>query len=203
MRGTIPTVNEPHADDTRSSEEREHEHSLRGTAVAVTLMALFIIGTSPAPGAPPVKSFRGSEGGNKMPVAEAASASEAAGVATRPSGAELGTEIKADPGENAGKLSIKLDTPSVRAGRVTFAVNNIGKMPHDLVVLKTDTPADKLPAGEGGKAKETGRVGKVELMSPGADTMYLSMDMKPGKYVIICNVPGRYGLGQYTSLEVA
>lgn len=45
MRGTIPTVNEPHADDTRSSEEREHEHSLRGTAVAVALMALFIIAT--------------------------------------------------------------------------------------------------------------------------------------------------------------
>ncbi|MCW2950654.1 MAG: hypothetical protein JWN41_1667, partial [Thermoleophilia bacterium] len=105
-------------------------------------------------------------------------------------------------GEDHGKLYVRPKVGTAPSGAVTFAVTNKGSMPHELVVLKTDTPAGKLPAGEGGAAKEIGRVGHVPQMTPGSATQYLTLDLKPGKYVLLCNVPGHYSLGQYVAFEV-
>lgn len=157
---------------------------------------------SDIPGAKGSQSFKGDEGVTTLPKAAAPPVDEPVATTQQPAGAEAGMMITTELGENGGKLFVTTSKPSAPAGKVTFATTNVGAMPHELVILKTDTPADKLPAGEGGKAKETGRLGKVELLSPKSDTMYLTLDLKPGKYVLICNVPGHYGLGQYVGFEV-
>ncbi len=88
----------------------------------------------------------------------------------------------------------------VPAGKVTFVAQNAGKIAHELVVLKTATPAAKL-AVKGTKAVEAGKVGKIAQLKPGA-TRKLTLTLKPGHYVLLCNLPGHYKLGQRADLTV-
>jgi hypothetical protein len=39
---------------------------------------------------------------------------------------------------------LKVDPTSVPAGKVTFTFHNTGNRQHEMIVLKTDTPADQL-----------------------------------------------------------
>lgn len=107
----------------------------------------------------------------------------------------------------ASKVSVKLVefklTPSVKSvprGSVTFVVRNAGKLTHELVVIKTPRRAGKLPTS-GMKAVETGRVGKLANVAPGA-TKKLTLRLKPGHYALICNIPGHYKAGQFTDFTV-
>jgi len=89
-------------------------------------------------------------------------------------------------------------TPSVKRaapGRVTFVVRNAGKIAHEFVVLKTKTPAGKLPT-KGARAVETGRVGKIGPLGPGK-TKSLTLTLKRGHYALLCNLPGHYRAGQF------
>ena len=98
---------------------------------------------------------------------------------------------------------IGLDRTSVTSGKVTFNITNAGTVVHELAVLKTDLPADKLPANpdKPGKVKEDGNVGEVEDIAVKA-TKDLSLDLKPGQYVLICNIVGHYGTGMRVAFTV-
>lgn len=89
---------------------------------------------------------------------------------------------------------------SVRSGRVTFVVRNVGKLSHDFVVLRTNLAPGKLPVA-GSRAKEVGRVGKTPVFGPG-QTRRLTLTLKAGKYVLICNVPGHYKAGMTVAFRV-
>jgi uncharacterized cupredoxin-like copper-binding protein len=88
---------------------------------------------------------------------------------------------------------------TVKAGKVTFNATNDGSAPHELVVLKTDKPAGDL--GSGGEVSEKDSVGEVSDIEPGKSGSK-TIDLKPGKYVLICNLPGHYAQGMHTSLTV-
>lgn len=109
--------------------------------------------------------------------------------------------------QRATTLRVQLNefkvVPSVRrspAGKVTFVVRNAGRLDHDFVVLRTDLPAGGLPI-VGSRAKEVGRRGRIPVFGPGK-TRRLSLDLKPGKYVLICNVPGHYKAGMFVGFRV-
>lgn len=108
---------------------------------------------------------------------------------------------------SAARVSVKLVEfkliPSVKrvaAGKVTFVVRNAGKIPHEFVVLRTATPAARLPV-TGVKAKEPGRLGKIAEFKPGV-TKTLTLTLKRGHYVLICNLPGHYKAGQFADFTV-
>jgi uncharacterized cupredoxin-like copper-binding protein len=87
-----------------------------------------------------------------------------------------------------------IPTPtSAPRGAVAFSVRNTGKLEHELVVLKTNVAPAKLPV-KGSKAVEVGRVGKV-VVKPGK-AGGLTLALKAGKYVLLCNFPGHYQAGQ-------
>lgn len=88
----------------------------------------------------------------------------------------------------------------VRAGRVTFVVRNDGSMTHELVVLRNDRRAGKLPLGNG-RALETGRRGRIARIASGT-TKRLTLNLRPGRYVLLCNLLGHYQAGQYAALRV-
>lgn len=156
-----------------------------------------------SPGALGSTAHQGDEGGRRMPEAAAvASADEPEVLSEAPAAAAAGTTVPVTLGEDDGELFVRAKPDAVAAGTVTFAVSNTGSMPHEFVLLKTDTPAGKLPAGDGGKVKETGRIAYVPTMAPSSAPAYITMDLKPGKYVMLCNVPGHYGLGQYAAFTV-
>jgi uncharacterized cupredoxin-like copper-binding protein len=90
---------------------------------------------------------------------------------------------------------------NAKAGVVVFKVKNAGALTHDFVVLKTNLPPSKLPV-KGNKAVEIGRVGKLAAFKPGA-TKTLTVTLKPGKYVLICNVAGHYKFGMHTGFKVS
>ena len=89
---------------------------------------------------------------------------------------------------------------SVRAGRVVFVVRNVGKLSHNFVVLRTNLAPDKLGV-TGSVAKEVGRQGKTPIFGAGK-TRRLALDLKPGRYVLICNVAGHYKAGMYVGFSV-
>ena len=159
--------------------------------------------TDPAPGARGVKSFAGDEGGLTMPTTASGSSREPQPTTTQPGPGVAGTMIDVKLGEDGGTLFLRPSVTSTASGTVTFAVTNSGAMPHQFVILKTDTPASKLPAGDGGTAREIGRLGGIPDMAPGSPTQYLTFEqLRPGAYVLLCNVPGHYGLGQFAAFTV-
>ncbi len=92
-------------------------------------------------------------------------------------------------------------TPATaKAGKVTFAVNNAGQLPHEMVVIKTDKKADAL--GSGTKVPETGSVGETGDIAPGKSKS-VSFNLKAGHYVLICNIAGHYAAGMHADFNVS
>ncbi len=89
---------------------------------------------------------------------------------------------------------------SVRAGKVTFRVRNNGAIEHEFVVLRTEARHHALPV-KGGTAVEKGLKGELTTISPGQERR-LTLNLKPGKYVLICNLLGHYKAGQHAALRV-
>ncbi len=101
------------------------------------------------------------------------------------------------------EMNITLDQASVPAGPVTFGVQNAGTVTHELVVLKTDLPEDKLPAEPAapGKVKEDGNVGETDDVDVGHWSSF-ELTLSAGSYVLICNEPGHYAAGMHLSFTV-
>lgn len=98
------------------------------------------------------------------------------------------------------EFKIGLARTTAAHGKVTFVVRNTGKLRHEFVVLKTKLAPNKLPL-KGATAVEVGRVGKIPPFGPG-QTRTLTLPLKAGKYVLICNVPAHYQAGQRVGFRV-
>jgi uncharacterized cupredoxin-like copper-binding protein len=96
--------------------------------------------------------------------------------------------------------------PSTRvasAGKVTFVVSNIGKLEHELVVIRTDREPNKLGGTRSG-ANEVGSRGEVEELRPPLSDR-LTLTLPPGRYALICNLEdhgGHYKHGMFASFIV-
>jgi uncharacterized cupredoxin-like copper-binding protein len=96
---------------------------------------------------------------------------------------------------------------STKAGAVTISAPNDGQVEHELVLLKTNMNPASLPVKgdevdeEGLEAKGIENAGEIEEVAPGA-TKTGDFKLTPGKYVMICNLPGHYQRGMYGSFTV-
>lgn len=98
--------------------------------------------------------------------------------------------------------AVELDGDEVHAGEVTFVVSNHGAAPHELVIVKTDEPADALETHDGVVHEDDYEVaGKVQDVASGA-TKEATFHLEEGTYVLLCNVLGHYQTGMYTTLTV-
>jgi uncharacterized cupredoxin-like copper-binding protein len=95
--------------------------------------------------------------------------------------------------------SVSTSTPSVAAGVVRITVTNDGKLPHELVVLRTSKPSDAL--GTGSRIPESGSAGEASDIAPGA-TKTFTVRLTPGHYSLVCNLPAHYMQGMHADLEV-
>src|SRR5690348_6122681 len=102
-------------------------------------------------------------------------------------------------------MGIKLSAPSAKTGVVTFHVTNSSKDTiHEMIVMYRADPAQPLPyvaADSRVDEDKAGDKGEVSELDPGASGS-LSVFLKPGHYVLICNVPGHFAAGMWTPLEV-
>ena len=107
------------------------------------------------------------------------------------------------------EMYIHLSSATAAEGPVTFAVTNEGSRTHEFVVLRTDTPAGDLPIvsfeGEKDRIDEEGpgvtNVGETGDMKAGT-TATLNIDMAPGHYAVVCNLPGHYRMGMHQDFTV-
>jgi uncharacterized cupredoxin-like copper-binding protein len=97
---------------------------------------------------------------------------------------------------------ITVNVPSVKAGKIKIGVRNLATMQHSFEVLKTDVPQDKIPVDlASAKAKEDGKVGEIASI-PAGKSAAVTIDLTPGKYVLMCNVAGHYQLGMHIGFTV-
>jgi uncharacterized cupredoxin-like copper-binding protein len=97
---------------------------------------------------------------------------------------------------------------TTNAGMVTISAPNQGQLPHELVLFKTNSSPGSLPTLSNGEVDEEGleasgveSPGEIEDVGPG-ETKSAALKLTPGKYVMICNLPGHYKQGMYGSLTV-
>ena len=96
--------------------------------------------------------------------------------------------------------SFQSSTRTVSAGKVTFVVRNAGTMEHEFVVLRTNRSPRALLM-KGAQASDVGAKGEIEEFAAGR-TKRLTLTLAPGKYVLLCNLPGHYKRGQFIGLVV-
>jgi uncharacterized cupredoxin-like copper-binding protein len=94
------------------------------------------------------------------------------------------------------EFSTTVDTPSVAAGDVTFTVTNNGKMPHEFVVVAAPDGAAALKESNG---EANGEIEEVPVGKSGT----LTLNLKAGKYVLLCNLPGHFAGGMFVEFTVA
>ena len=130
------------------------------------------------------------------------------------SGASEAPSSPSTAAESSHDVSVSLKqwavTPSGTpgSGSVTFTVTNGGTIPREFVVLKTDTSAADIPLGkfegEPDRINEDTagtNVGETGDMQPGT-TKTLTIDLAPGHYVFLCNLPGHYQSGMHVDVTV-
>ena len=114
-----------------------------------------------------------------------------------------------------GPMTVVPSTATAPAGDVTFVVKNIGTIEHELVVLKTDTPFDKIPIVDSGdppvsvasgadKIDEADNVAETgdPNLKPGDTRTFTASGLAPGHYVLVCNIAKHYGLGMRAEFTV-
>ncbi|MGE0026076.1 MAG: cupredoxin domain-containing protein [Thermoleophilia bacterium] len=114
------------------------------------------------------------------------------------------------PTATATAVAVALGTPkefslvpsvaSVPSGKVTFTVNNSGKVLHEMVVVPSPGGAASLKQPDG-SASEANSPGEAPDVEPG-QTKTLTITLKPGKYTLLCNLPGHFAGGMYASFTV-
>ncbi len=100
-------------------------------------------------------------------------------------------------------FNITLTPDHVPAGKVTFAVSNPSLMRHEFLVISSNrTPAD-LPLWPNGRVNEdvVDIIDTIEDVPPHGSGN-LTLDLEPGRYVLICNLPEHYGHGMHAELVV-
>jgi uncharacterized cupredoxin-like copper-binding protein len=99
--------------------------------------------------------------------------------------------------------SVKMSQTTLPAGQVTFALKNDGKLTHELAILKTDLPHDKIPVRveDATKVQEIGIIGEIEDVDAGL-TKADVFDLVPGNYVLICNEVSHYQAGMHLAFVV-
>jgi uncharacterized cupredoxin-like copper-binding protein len=130
-----------------------------------------------------------------------AALSIAIGAVAAPAGGlrQAAARVKVTLGQPGKEFSLVPSPTSAKAGKVTFVVTNKGKMEHEFVVIKTNKAPGKLPM-EGDEASEKGAVGEIGSVKPG-QTRRVTLTLKAGKHVLICNLPGHYKAGQYAGFR--
>lgn len=109
-----------------------------------------------------------------------------------------------------GAMRLSADRATVRHGTVSFLATNEGSISHEMVVLPLaksqivgtrpiggDARIDE--AGSLGEASNTCGDGAGQGILPGTSS-WVSVTLKPGRYELVCNLPGHYAAGMYTQL---
>lgn len=103
-------------------------------------------------------------------------------------------------------MGIALSTDTVKAGEITFEVLNSSKDAiHEMIIARLQDLTRLLPYNsEESRVDEdhmANVLGEVSELDPGK-TAALRLDLKPGKYLLFCDIPGHFTSGMWTIFTV-
>jgi uncharacterized cupredoxin-like copper-binding protein len=99
--------------------------------------------------------------------------------------------------------AVTLDPTSGVAGSLTFAATNDGSDTHEIEIFSGDVDPSTLPIeGNVASTESLTLVDEIEDITPGSSAD-LTVDLDAGAYVVMCNLPGHFERGMYSSFEVA
>jgi uncharacterized cupredoxin-like copper-binding protein len=102
-------------------------------------------------------------------------------------------------------MVMRTDTPTVKAGRVTLeAVNQSKNLVHEVLVVPAPPEGSDLPYDTNKDTVIERRVrslGEIPDLKPGVRGK-LTVNLKPGTYLLLCNQPGHYKSGMWAKLVV-
>ena len=121
------------------------------------------------------------------------------------------TPVDAAPTANPADPSVSLyewkviAPATLKAGKTTFNISNFGTVPHELLMFKSPLAAAKYPVDAAGNIKEEGA--GVDLFSDGENidpsgSQARTVDLAPGTYLFVCNIPGHFKNGMFTVVTV-
>lgn len=103
--------------------------------------------------------------------------------------------------KDTAPMGIKLSADRAPAGEVTFDVTNVSAdTVHEMIVAPVadvNTPLPYDASMERVDEEAAGHLGEVSELDPGASGK-LTITLKPGKYILYCNIPGHYQSGMWT-----
>jgi uncharacterized cupredoxin-like copper-binding protein len=131
-------------------------------------------------------------------------AAGAAGAATSPQHIDMKLQDSTtDP--SIAHMRIVVDHSTIKPGRIAFRADNQSKsLTHEVLIARDDGGA-VLPFDRAKDRVVESRahpIGEISDLKPGKSGS-LSLDLKPGTYVLFCNQPGHYKDGMYAKLVVA
>jgi len=110
-----------------------------------------------------------------------------------------------ESGEGGGTMSLKLDPATVKAGPATFRVTNEASTEeHEMIVVRLRSADQKGPMIKGKDRVNEDKLhssGEVQDLKAGAGGE-LTADLKPGTYLVFCNIKGHYRAGMHSKLVV-
>jgi uncharacterized cupredoxin-like copper-binding protein len=121
-------------------------------------------------------------------------------------------QVTTEPGEEAaesGSVNVGLtefavspEPDTAPADTVSLTIANDGAISHNFRLIKTDLAPDALPK-DGPQVDENAVdvLVSTSIFGPG-ESIEESVELDPGSYVLICNIPGHYDLGMRAPFTV-
>ncbi|MEV0228558.1 sulfocyanin-like copper-binding protein [Nonomuraea sp. NPDC050786] len=112
----------------------------------------------------------------------------------------------------SGPMRVTVTPARAPAGTVSFRAANTGTVVHELVVLPLPKgqAVGKRQMGSDARVSETGHLGEAsrdcgqgegEGIAPGS-MGWVTLQLQPGQYELVCNFPGHYASGMYAAFDV-
>ncbi len=161
----------------------------RRTAIALVAVAMTSLSMSPAFAGTTVQASLWDHGDNSMQMLGSVA----------PMGMGMMGNMPMAP------MGITLDIATAPAGEITFTAKNDSKtIIHEMVLAPVTDVNTQLPydaANEKVDEDAAGHIGEVAELESGASGS-LTLTLKPGTYILYCNIPGHYVLGMWTTFTV-
>jgi uncharacterized cupredoxin-like copper-binding protein len=123
-----------------------------------------------------------------------------------PSASESPASDAADLSGTVREWGIELSSARSTSGEVSIGLTNGGTIPHEFIVVRTELTTEELlatvdPASNRLDEAMLDAAGEQPEFAPG-EVKLLTLDLSPGKYIVLCNIAGHFSNGMHASLEI-